>query len=466
MELWQAWLSVVYEFQPACARVSTFYWLVIILASFTVRSDHVGVSSFVRCHWLREKCYNRILDQFAGSGIKLGLLTTIWAKVALKIFARFLVKEGDRVVLLADGVKNPKEGRKMPGVKLCHQESNNNSKPEYIMAHSLQAVSLLVSSLGVYFGVPLVARIHEGIVLSNRDKRTLYDKLNLMISNLSLPVSYYLVADAYYSCRKMAKAAVAKGNHLISRCRTTAVAYFPAAKPDKVKRGRPQKYGEKVKLRDFFAMPALFTEIDSPFPDEAGVKVQYMSINLIWRPIGCLVKFVLVNHPKGKWILIGTDLELDPIRMMALYGLRFRIELCFKQLIYVVGAFAYRFWLRGMKKLRRGGGDQYLHRMTEDMREKILGKLQTYNLHVQLAIIALGLMQWLSLSYPKLVWRNFGSWMRTMNKKMPPSELIVAYAMRNTLADFLVSLPGGHKLAKFLAKKLDFSRLPVPRMAG
>ena len=64
-----------------------------------------------------------------------------------------------------------KEGRKMPAVKCVHQESENNSKPEFIMGHSFQALGMLVKdSLGGLFCVPLVSRIHEGLVWSNRDK--------------------------------------------------------------------------------------------------------------------------------------------------------------------------------------------------------------------------------------------------------------------------------------------------------
>jgi hypothetical protein len=32
----------------------------------------------------------------------------------------------------------------MPGVKLLHQVSESNTKPEYIMGHSIQVVSVLV----------------------------------------------------------------------------------------------------------------------------------------------------------------------------------------------------------------------------------------------------------------------------------------------------------------------------------
>jgi len=61
----------------------------------------------------------------------------------------------------------------MPGVKSLHQESGSNSKAEFIMGHSLQAVSLLVRGAATAFALPVAARIHEGVVWSARDQRTL-----------------------------------------------------------------------------------------------------------------------------------------------------------------------------------------------------------------------------------------------------------------------------------------------------
>lgn len=89
-------------------------------------------------------------------------------------------------------------------------------------------------------------------------------------------------------------------------------------------------------------------------------------------------------------------MSLDPLRMIELYGLRFRIELCFKQLIYQVGAFSYRFWFKDMKRTSRGDGDNYLHHATTEYRKKMLEKIRAYHLHLQLGMIALGLLQWLS----------------------------------------------------------------------
>ncbi len=74
----------------------------------------------------------------------------------------------------------------MPGVKLLHQESDANTKPEFIMGHSFQAVAILVSAAKSTFAVPLASRIHEGVVLSNRDKRTLLDKMVLLLDSLCI----------------------------------------------------------------------------------------------------------------------------------------------------------------------------------------------------------------------------------------------------------------------------------------
>lgn len=38
-------------------------------------------------------------------------------------------------VYVGDGIKVSKEGKKMPGVKKLHQESENVTKPEWIRGH-------------------------------------------------------------------------------------------------------------------------------------------------------------------------------------------------------------------------------------------------------------------------------------------------------------------------------------------
>ena len=89
-----------------------------------------------------------------------------------------------------------------------------------------------------------------------------------------------------------------------------------------------------------------------------------------------------------------------------------------------------------MKPVRRGSGDQYLHRTSDTYRAGVRRKLRAYHVHVQLGCIAQGLLQHLAINHTPEVWRCFRSWLRTMNPAMPPSELIVAHALRSAIQVF------------------------------
>ena len=174
---------------------------------------------------------------------------------------------------------------------------------------------------------------------------------------------------------------------------------------------------------------------------------------LIWRPAARLVRFVIVCHPlRGTIFLLSTDLTLDPLEILVLYGYRFRIELGFRQAVHVLGAYAYHFWMCGMKPLKRGDGDQYLHRTSDAYRAAIRRKMAAFHIHVQLGCIAQGLLQHLSLNYTAEVWLCFRSWLRTMNPALPPSELVAANALRATIPGFFSSSLLDPKLKKILDK--------------
>ena len=198
LSLWGIWWNAILLLRPAFSRLRTFMWFVTAVAGLTVRVELLGVTSIVRALNLRTGLYTKLLDHFHSSGVKLDRLSALWAQAVLQLFPG-LVSVNGRLVLVGDGIKAPKRGKKMPAVKLLHQQSDANTKPEYIMGHSLQAVSLLVCAATSFFAVPLAARIHEGLVWSNRDRRTLLDKMLALIGLLDIASPFYFVADAYYA---------------------------------------------------------------------------------------------------------------------------------------------------------------------------------------------------------------------------------------------------------------------------
>ncbi len=167
------------------------------LLGLSVRAELAGVTSFVRAAGLTPDAYPKLLHLFHSPGVDVDRLSSAWVGLVRRLFTPLRV--GDRVVVVADGLKVPKEGRKMPAVKKLHQESANNSKPPFISGHSCQALALLVlEPLGRVSAVPLVSRIHEGLVFSNRDQRSLLDKL----VELLLPVAGWMESAVVKSMLK------------------------------------------------------------------------------------------------------------------------------------------------------------------------------------------------------------------------------------------------------------------------
>jgi hypothetical protein len=85
---------------------------------------------------------------------------------------------------------------------------------------------------------------------------------------------------------------------------------------------------------------------------------------------------------------------------------------------------------------------------------------------MQAGIIAQGLLQYLSVEFPKLVWDSFDSWLRTIRPGIPPSELVVGHVMRATISDFLVNYAKTNSLAKFIVEMQDADNPRMFRLAS
>jgi hypothetical protein len=119
-----------------------------------------------------------------------------------------------------------------------------------------------------------------------------------------------------------------------------------------------------------------------------------------------------------------------------------------------------------MKPLRRRNGNQYMHRESLDYRNDVKRKLNAYHVFIQAGLIAQCLLQYLAAVFPQLVRDSFGSWLRTIRPGIPPSDRVVATALRQRMPQFLLDNSECNIFAKFILDRQDQDKIELCRMAA
>lgn len=148
------------NFRGCFSREAAFNWFVIVIVGFCIRCDHEGLTSFIRWFALDPNYYYSLLHFFHASSWKLDSLLNEWTKWVITHYP--VIEFNERPLLIGDGIKIAKEAKRMPAVKRLHQESNNNSKKEYINGHHFGFVGVLVGSLKKAFCLSLGGEVHDG----------------------------------------------------------------------------------------------------------------------------------------------------------------------------------------------------------------------------------------------------------------------------------------------------------------
>jgi hypothetical protein len=334
-----------------------------------------------------------------------------------------------RLVLLGDNIKIPKEALRQPGIVKLHQESNNSGKPSQFWGHEFGSVALLVGSPKKYFAVPCLSAIHRGVShfhecqkSSSKELQTLVTRMIdlLAITAVKLGHPVYAVVDRYFATGPAFRCAQqwlmddgVPWVHLIVPAKRHYVAYLS----DQVNRN------EKIKLWTIFDQQDLFTSILHPAHDRS---IDIYSRELFWIPANAVLRFVWVVDQGRYWLLMGTDLSLDPIEMIRLYTQRSKIEVLFLTLTQVIGAFNYRFWSKSMPKLNKNRSKKADAQSlwTPDC-QGILPTLKAIESFVNLACIVTGILQYLALTHTRQIWdiHRTTSWLRSYSSSIPSEQV-------------------------------------------
>jgi len=427
------------------ARQATFQWFVVAVVGLLVRLDHHGVSSSIRWLRIRPQSYESFLAFFRSKGLRLEALLRDWQGLVAARSARRT--SAGALVLLGDGIKVGKEAERMPGVKKLHQESANSGKAPWIVGHHFGVVGMLVGTAEKAFCVPLAGELHEGAAalrtlqgkkaprVAEVEKTTVVTLMGQLVKSVahtlgepSLAVldAYFSVGDTFQIAKTLQGADGRRALHILTRAKGNAVAYEePPIRHSG--RGRPRKQGRKVALKTLFtAREAAFEEITvNAYSEVKGVRV--LCLDLLWKPIREKLRFVLVKDKAETFILMCSDLALEPQEIVELYASRFKIEVTFKSLKHLLGGFAYHFWTSAWRDAKgRSLALEQLPELPERARCLIADTMNAIEAFVNIALIATGMLQLLAIDCTEEVRKRHRWWLRTYSSEVPSEEMVKA----------------------------------------
>ncbi len=453
-------------------------WFVISVLGFILRTDQYGVSTFVRSCDLPASSYERLLSFFRKSPVKIDKLELRWWEIVIKNFPRYKIndKEDDPYVLVVDGTKVQKEGRRMPAVKKLGQTSEDQTKPTYIHGVMFQCISILCNIGTSLLSVPLLMHIVDGVKATSEWEDSPYGTESQLVQAANDVIKFaeaikkpiILIGDRYYLSKEIVRKFLAFNQdnidctiNLITKVKRNYCAYLPLT--EEQKKDKRRKKGDKVKLFDLFDGSLFKLEelkIDL-YQKEVPAKVG--RIELLWGPgLYALMSFVFVEYwdeDKGvlrREVLTSMDTSLSTETIIKLYSYRFKIEVQFKASKSALEIFSYRFWSKFQpyynKKRKKGDPDPLEAVVDPNERKCILETLHATELYVFCGVVAQGIVQLIALQFSKKGNRSMLRYQRTPAGEIPSEENIMFYISKN-FNDFINNNPND-----FISKTITKAR--------
>jgi hypothetical protein len=415
--------------RPAFTRQATFVWFVVAFAGVVTRNDLYGVSSTVRALSLAPVFYPALLHFFHSNAWTAESLYRHWEQWLM--MRPVIERVAGRIVFLGDHTKQPKDGRRMPGVTTLHQDSETSSKPSFFRGHHWGCLSLLGQACGKRFALPLWAEIHPEASPDSRATRLVHVAADMA---LRLQASIFLVLDAFFAVGPVFRAAAASNSrlHVLTRAKKNVVAYQCPPPPRPHQRGRRRVYGQKLKLFNLFdAQTNDFRSVRALVYQQKET-VRYLVLDLIWKPTKGLLRFLIIETTRGRIILMSSDLNIDVLQAISLYTARVRIESLFASVKNLLGGLAYHFWSKYLAPVSRRPTRGTHPAPVSSRPDRTANTLAAIEKFMALHLIVLGTLQILAATCSDAVRLHAHCWLRTPSGKVP-SDFVSRTALANLL---------------------------------
>lgn len=247
--------------------------------------------------------------------------------------------------------------------------------------------------------------------------------------------AYFSVGPVFLILKSLLNSNGQRLLHLVTRAKKNVVGYTDPP-PKSGAKGRPKKYGKKVKLMKLFdSKLAKFQEATIEIYKQKKT-ISFLCCDLLWKPIGEKVRFVLVLDGLESFILMCSDLTLSPKDIIRAYSYRFKIEVSFKVLKHLIGVFFYHFWTSVWPKIGKRSAESDLSSISTDSQRLIAQTTNAIEGFVNFGCIATGILQIMALNFHDTIWGKYRGWLRTITSAIPTEETVRSVVQQEFFHNF------------------------------
>jgi len=281
---------------------------------------------------------------FIGS---IGRKTEIVATILFEIMVRRIYKNTNTVLTAIDDSPTVRYGPKVAGAGIHRNPTPTPDGKKFVYGHVWVTLSAIArhKNFGT-IGLPLLARLYvkakdiktAGLSFKSKTEQAVELSKWAYQCCQNLGKRLWVVTDGGFTRSSFLKPVIKTGIVVITRLRKDAVLYAERKQPAKRKRGRPRKYGKRIKLQN------IVNNWNGWFKVKVFVygKLQVKEVKLfkaLYKPAGCLVQVVVVRESRDCFrAFLCTDLNASTVEILEAVADRYAIEQNFSDIKEIEGA--------------------------------------------------------------------------------------------------------------------------------
>ena len=236
------------------------------------------------------------------------------------------------VNLIIDDTLVPRCAKTGPGISIKHDHSHKANRPTFLNSQCWVTLALVVQ---VRLGSALTVPIRSWLVEESGQRGKLWVARQLLDSVRGQVKDARLLIDAWFMRRSLILPLLEQRVRIIGQVRRDTALYFPP-QPERPRRGRKRKYGQRIDAAVLAALPAKKMELTlygkaQPVRIRSAIAVARFLRGLPVRVVWCEMRQADNTWSRPR-LLLATETELSAQAVVEIYAQRWGIEALFHNL--------------------------------------------------------------------------------------------------------------------------------------